>query len=84
MHFVLLATHTPETCPTSNSTTRELLLKVAPKIPNIAENSGVRFVAGPFVNREHMIVVIVETGVSRASTNGRHEVYFAYRFGAAA
>ena len=60
MHFVLLAMHSADSCPTSNSKTRELLLKTAPEIPSIAEKAGVKIVAGPFVNREHMTVVIVE------------------------
>lgn len=60
MHYVMLATHTPELCPTCNSKTKELLLRVAPEIPNIAQKAGVTFVAGPFVNREHMVVTIVE------------------------
>jgi uncharacterized protein with GYD domain len=37
-----------------------LLLKTAPEIPSIAEKAGVKFIAGPYVNREHTIVVIVE------------------------
>jgi hypothetical protein len=36
MHFVLLAEHMAEVCPTSNATTRDLLLQTAPEIPNIA------------------------------------------------
>jgi len=64
MHFVLLATHTPDTCPTSNSKTREVMSRIAPEIPNIAEKAGVKFVAGPFVNREHTIVVIVDADTS--------------------
>jgi hypothetical protein len=60
VHFVLLAEHTAEVCPTSNSKTRELLLQTAPQIPGIAEKNGVRILAGPFVNREHTTVVIVE------------------------
>lgn len=60
MHFVLLATHSPDICPTSNSKTREILLQTAPEIPNIAERSGVKIVAGPYVNREHITVLIVE------------------------
>jgi uncharacterized protein with GYD domain len=64
MLFVLLATHTPDSCPTCNSKTKELLLKVVPEIPNIAEKAGVKFVAGPFVNREHTIVAIVEADKS--------------------
>lgn len=61
MHFVLLATHTPDTCPTSNSKMRDLLSKIAPEIPNIAAKAGVKIVAGPFVNREHTIVAIVDS-----------------------
>jgi uncharacterized protein with GYD domain len=60
MHFVLLAEHTAEVCPTSNATTRDLLLQTAPEIPNIAERNGVTIVAGPFVNREHTVVTVVE------------------------
>ena len=34
--------------------------KVAPEIPNIAMKLGVKIVAGPFVSREHLSVVVVE------------------------
>jgi hypothetical protein len=61
MHFVVLATHSPETCPLSNAKIRALLLDVGPQIPNLAKQHGVNIVAGPFVNREHMTVVIAET-----------------------
>ena len=61
MHFVVLATHSPDICPTSNAKTKGLLLELAPQIPSIAQKHGVNIVAGPFVNREHMTVVIVET-----------------------
>ncbi|MEV4743659.1 hypothetical protein [Streptomyces sp. NPDC049555] len=61
MHFVLLATHTPDTCPTANATTRDLLLKIAPDLPNLAQKAGVDIVAGPFVNREHTVVVVVRS-----------------------
>lgn len=61
MHFVLLATHSPDICPTSNAKTKALLLELAPQIPGIAQKHGVNIVAGPLVNREHMAVVIVET-----------------------
>lgn len=60
MHFVLLGEHTAEVCPTSNSKTRDLLLKIGPEIPGIAERAGVRIVAGPYVNREHLTVTVVE------------------------
>jgi hypothetical protein len=60
MHFVLLAHHTADSCPTSNASTRELLLNTAPHIPDIAQRAGVKILAGPFVNREHTTTVIVE------------------------
>lgn len=60
MHYVLLATHTPDLCPTSNATTRQLLQDIGPTIPKIAEQTGVTIVSGPFVNREHITVAIVE------------------------
>jgi hypothetical protein len=61
MHFVVLAAHSPDICPLSNAKTKALLLEVAPQIPDIAKEHGVNIVAGPFVNREHTTVVIVET-----------------------
>jgi hypothetical protein len=61
MHFVVLGTHSPETCPLSNAKIKALLLDIGPQIPNLAKQHGVNIVAGPFVNREHMTVVIAET-----------------------
>ena len=61
MHYVLLASHNAEVCPTSHAKTRELMLQMVPEIPKIAQKAGVTIVAGPFVNREHVIVSIVET-----------------------
>ena len=66
MHFVLLASHSPEICPSANAKTKGLLLDVAPQIPSIAQKHGVNIVAGPFVNREHMAVTIVETDRAEA------------------
>jgi hypothetical protein len=34
---------------------------MGPEIPKIAQKVGVTIVAGPFVNREHTIVSVVET-----------------------
>lgn len=62
MHYVLLAEHSAEVCPTSNAKTKALLLEMGPQIPKIAEKNGVNIVAGPFVNHEHIAVTIVETG----------------------
>jgi hypothetical protein len=60
MHFVLIAEHTADICPTSNGRVRELMLSGAPDIPKIAQNVGVKIVAGPYVSREHITVTIVE------------------------
>jgi uncharacterized protein with GYD domain len=48
----------------SNATTKALMVEMAPQIPKVAEQAGVKLVAGPFVNREHTVVVIVEAGTS--------------------
>ena len=66
MHFVVLGTHSPEVCPTSNAKTKALLLEVAPQVSAIAEKHGVNIVAGPFANREHTLVIIVETDSAEA------------------
>jgi hypothetical protein len=60
VHFVLLAEHDADVCPTSNAKTRDLLLQTGAEIPNIAQRNGVTIVAGPFVNREHVVVAVVE------------------------
>ncbi len=61
MHFVLLGEHTAEACPTSNAKTRKLLQEMAPQMSQIAERNGVNIVAGPYVNREHVTVAVLET-----------------------
>jgi len=66
MHFVVLGTHSPEVCPLSNAKTKALLLEIGPQVFNLAEKNGVNIVAGPFVNREHTVVTIVETERSEA------------------
>ena len=35
--------------------------ELGPQIPSIAQQHKVKIVAGPFVNREHTVVVVVET-----------------------
>jgi uncharacterized protein with GYD domain len=66
MHFVVLGNHSAEVCPTSNAKTKALLLEIAPQVTNMAEKHGVKIVSGPFANREHMLVVIVETDRAEA------------------
>jgi uncharacterized protein with GYD domain len=66
MHYVVLSTHSAEVCPTSNAKVKEVLLEVAPQIPDLAQKHGVNIVAGPYANREHMVVTIVETDRAEA------------------
>jgi hypothetical protein len=44
----------------SNGKVRDLLLESASQVPAIAEKAGVKIVAGPYVNREHVTVTVVE------------------------
>ena len=66
MHYVVLSTHSAEVCPTSNAKVKEVLLEVAPQIPDLAQKHGVNIVAGPYANREHIVVTIVETDRAEA------------------
>lgn len=60
MHHVVIAEHSAEVCPTGNAKTKALLLEMGPQIPKIAEKHGVNIVSGPWVNREHSVVIVVE------------------------
>jgi hypothetical protein len=60
MHFVILGSHSAEVCPTSNAKSRAMLLEIGPQIPTIAQKHGVKLVAGPFINREHLTVAVAE------------------------
>ena len=52
--------------PTSNARMKEMLLKRGPEIPDLARRLGVKIIAGPLVNREHLAVVVVETEKAEA------------------
>ena len=43
MHFVLLATHTADVCPLSNSKTRDLMLQTAPQMPTSLRGTASRW-----------------------------------------
>jgi hypothetical protein len=77
MLFVLMAEHTAEVCPLSNATTKDLLLQIAPEIPNIAQRNGVTIVAGPFVNREHLVISVVEADRADSVDQFLHEARLA-------
>jgi hypothetical protein len=48
----------------SNAKTKALMLEMAPQVPKIAEQTNVKMVAGPYVNREHTVVTVVEASTS--------------------
>ena len=60
MFFLILADHPPDMCPLTNSKVREQVTKSVPEWRIIAQKLGVKLLAGPLVNNEHMLVCIVE------------------------
>ncbi|AFU57658.1 hypothetical protein Ngar_c07150 [Candidatus Nitrososphaera gargensis Ga9.2] len=60
MLFLILATHSPDMCPLTNSKVREHVLKAVPEWKNMAEKLGVKLVSEPLVNNEHMVTCVVE------------------------
>jgi uncharacterized protein with GYD domain len=60
MYYVILAEHVAHECPTSSARTKALMEEIAPQIPKIAEQHGITIASGPFVNREHLTVVVVQ------------------------
>jgi hypothetical protein len=62
MIFLVLADHPPNLCPLTNSKVREHVLKLVPEWQNMAQKLGMKFLAGPLVNNEHMVVCVVDVG----------------------
>ena len=58
--FVLVMTHTPDQCPTANSTIRKLVNNLSAELPKLARKMGVKFVVGPLVSNEHRGFAFVE------------------------
>jgi hypothetical protein len=61
MIYVLLTEHSPDMCPQANTRTREFLSKAGPETPNVAKPHGATIVAGAYVSREHLSVLVVES-----------------------
>ncbi len=61
MFFLVLADHPPNMCPLTNSKVREQVLKLVPEWQSLAKRVGLKFLAGPLVNNEHMVVCVVDT-----------------------
>src|SRR5947199_10615818 len=53
-------THSPDQCPSSNSTIRKMTATLGAEMPRLSKKFGLRFVAGPYVTNEHRIVAIVK------------------------
>lgn len=60
MHYVILATHSAGNCPTANAAVRAMLKDTAPKIPDLAKANGVTITAGPYANRDHLVVMCAD------------------------
>jgi len=58
--FVLVMTHTPDQCPSANSTIRKLVINMSAELPKMARKLGVKFLAGPTVSNEHRGFAFVE------------------------
>ena len=60
MQFVIIAEHSPEFCPTSNSKIRELMKEGAKEIPNLAKNLGIDIITLNVFGTDHVILAVVE------------------------
>ena len=59
--YVIRLTHPPDQCPTANSKTREMFIKGAPELPQLAQRLGLTFLAGPLIlGAEHDGIAVVE------------------------
>src|SRR6266571_589816 len=59
--YAVRLNHPPDQCPTANAETREMMQKGAAELPRLAEQLGVKFIAGPYVlGAEHDGLAIVE------------------------
>jgi len=60
MQFVIIADHSPESCPTSNSKIRELLAQSAREMPGLAARLDLKIVTINVLGPDHRIVAVVE------------------------
>ena len=59
--YVIRLTHSPDQCPTANTKTREMFIKGAPELPQLAQRLGLTFLAGPLIlGAEHDGIAVVE------------------------
>jgi len=60
MQFVIIADHSPESCPTSSSKIRELLAQSAKEMPGLAARLELKVVTINVLGPDHRIVAVVE------------------------
>lgn len=60
MQFVVIATHSPDMCPTSNSKIREMLQQGGKEIPHIADKLGVKIITLNVFGPDHQLHAVVE------------------------
>jgi hypothetical protein len=60
MQFVIMAVHSPEMCPTSNSKIREMMRAGAKEIPNLAAKLGLKIITINVFGPDHKVLAVVE------------------------
>ncbi len=60
MQFVIIAKHSPEHCPTSNSKIRQLMKQSGGEIPNIAKKLAVKVITMNVFGPDHVSLAVVE------------------------
>ena len=58
--FAVIADHPPDLCPTSNAQTRQIMKEGAGRIPQLAEQLGVKIVTLRVFGPDHIILAVVE------------------------
>lgn len=69
MQFVVMADHTPDMCPMSNSKIREMMKQGAKEIPNVAAKLGVKIITINVFGPEHRVLAVVEADDVEAVRN---------------
>lgn len=69
MQFVVIADHTPDMCPMSNSKIREMMKQGAKDIPNVAAKLGVKIITINVFGPEHRVLAVVEANDVEAVRN---------------
>jgi uncharacterized protein with GYD domain len=60
MQFVVVAEHSPESCPTSNKQIRDLMREVSQQIPDLTKKLGVEIITFRVLGPDHQFIAIVE------------------------